>query len=544
MQNPEPTGQPEPTEQPESALPSGPEVPEQADPLPPLAAPDNLRLGTEGKRTHPLSGLVLGLLWGAAVAVAFALPNLRDDDWLLALISLPVGFVLGVAAGYVRWWFTRYVINDSEIRIETGPIFRSSRRIPFTRLQSIDINQPLIARLLGLAELTIEMAGGSESSSSLKFVPLAEAKVMRATVLQRSRALTGKKSPSLPGATPGTELPSEPGGQAALVEDGTPDLLAKFDEFEQRSIITTVSPQRLIIGAVLSLDMLFAVLGGIVFVVVVFAFDVPWAVLGGAIPFAIGIFNFISSRIFAQWDFTLSRGEHGLRITRGLFDRSSQTIPFDRIQGLEVVEPLLWRKYGWVRLEIDVAGYGIVSAEDGVSVTTLLPISDWPLAQALIGELIAEPHPETHQEFVNRASKRARVFAPIGWKHRWLTRSADAVCSYTGWITKRTQIIPQAKVQSVSIDQGPWQRRLKVASVSIQTPDGPVNIELKHLDAELAPALVLAEIEQSREARLQVGAPAGAPAQSSGTHGLADATTVEPQPSPGYGPEGSTPTDI
>lgn len=376
MQNPEPTGQPEPTEQPESALPSGPEVPEQADPLPPLAAPDNLRLGTEGKRTHPLSGLVLGLLWGAAVAVAFALPNLRDDDWLLALISLPVGFVLGVAAGYVRWWFTRYVINDSEIRIETGPIFRSSRRIPFTRLQSIDINQPLIARLLGLAELTIEMAGGSESSSSLKFVTLAEAKVMRATVLQRSRALTGKKSPSLPGATPGTELPSEPGGQAALAEDGTPDLLANFDEFEQRSIITTVSPQRLIIGAVLSLDMLFAVLGGIVFVVVVFAFDVPWAVLGGAIPFAIGIFNFISSRIFAQWDFTLSRGEHGLRITRGLFDRSSQTIPFDRIQGLEVVEPLLWRKYGWVRLEIDVAGYGIVSAEDGVSVTTLLPISD------------------------------------------------------------------------------------------------------------------------------------------------------------------------
>src|SRR5690554_1968044 len=96
VQNPEPTGTPEPTEKPESALPSGPEVPEQADPLPPLAAPDNLRLGTEGKRTHPLSGLVLGLLWGAAVAVAFALPNLRDDDWLLALISLPVGFVLGV----------------------------------------------------------------------------------------------------------------------------------------------------------------------------------------------------------------------------------------------------------------------------------------------------------------------------------------------------------------------------------------------------------------------------------------------------------------
>src|SRR5690606_26805043 len=115
---------------------------EQPDPLPPAVTPDNLRLGIEGKRTHPLSGLVRGLLWGAAVAVAFALPSLRDDEWMFALASLPVGFVLGVAAGYVRWWFTRYVINESEIRIETGPIFRSSRRIPFTRLQSIDINQP------------------------------------------------------------------------------------------------------------------------------------------------------------------------------------------------------------------------------------------------------------------------------------------------------------------------------------------------------------------------------------------------------------------
>src|SRR5690554_3979117 len=94
---PEQTGQPEPTAQSESSeLPvagtqnASAEHPGSMPTSTPAIPPDNLRLGTEGKRTHPLSGLVLGLLWGAGVAVAFALPNLRNDEWLFTVLSLPV----------------------------------------------------------------------------------------------------------------------------------------------------------------------------------------------------------------------------------------------------------------------------------------------------------------------------------------------------------------------------------------------------------------------------------------------------------------------
>ena len=68
--------------------------------------------------------------------------------------------VLAAVAGFVAWYFTRFVIDDEELRIETGAIFKKSTKIPFERLQSVDIIQPLAARMFGLAELRLD-AGNS-----------------------------------------------------------------------------------------------------------------------------------------------------------------------------------------------------------------------------------------------------------------------------------------------------------------------------------------------------------------------------------------------
>src|SRR5690606_6205030 len=132
-----------------------------------------------------------GLIWGAGVAVALAWQLLDFDDlqwWAFA--TIPVGFVIGVGAGYVSWLFTRYVIDDVEIRVEKGVLFKSSRRIPFERLQSVDINEPLIARIVGLSELTIEMAGGSDSRTRLRFLTLAESRRLRRLLLTRAHGET------------------------------------------------------------------------------------------------------------------------------------------------------------------------------------------------------------------------------------------------------------------------------------------------------------------------------------------------------------------
>ena len=45
-----------------------------------------------------------------------------------------------------------------------------------------------------------------------------------------------------------------------------------------------------------------------------------------------------------------------MRIQRGLLQTISETIPYSRIQAVRQVEPLLWRPFGWCRLEVDIAG--------------------------------------------------------------------------------------------------------------------------------------------------------------------------------------------
>ena len=81
--------------------------------------------------------------------------------WILPILGIVV--VLAAIAGFVAWYFTRFVIDDEELRIETGAIFKKSTKIPFERLQSVDIIQPLVARIFGLAELRLD-AGNSTPS--------------------------------------------------------------------------------------------------------------------------------------------------------------------------------------------------------------------------------------------------------------------------------------------------------------------------------------------------------------------------------------------
>ena len=70
-----------------------------------------------------------------------------------------------------------------------------------------------------------------------------------------------------------------------------------------------------------------------------------------------------------------------------------------------------------------------------------------------------------------------------------------------GWLVHQRDIVPHAKTQSVRIEQGPWQRRLGLADVHIDTPKGPVNAVAHQLDAQVARELTLTQLDRARAAR-------------------------------------------
>lgn len=425
---------------------------------------------TQGLRTHPLTGVVQGALWAAAASFGLV-SSLSGGGWgelspiISALIAVVGGLLLGMGVGFLGWRFTRYVIDGTELRINSGIITKSSRRIPYERIQSVDIAEPIVARVFGLAELRIEMAGGKNSRTSLRFLKLDDAAALRQLLLNKAHGHDEVAAP------------------------------------EERSVIVTVPLERIIIGTVLSLDFLFAVLVVVGLIVVGVWFGSILALLGGIIPFGSWLAQIIAKRVIQQWDFTLSRGDRGLRIERGLLSRTSQTIPYDRVQGIAVKEPFVWRRLGWQRLEVDVAGYASQGGdENGTnSSSTLLPISDRALADAIMAELL--PGADSLAEGRTYASRRSWIFAPIGFRYRWIAANAQTFVASEGWIERTTSIVPHRKTQSVELRQGPLQRWRRVATVEVHTPKGPVDADGRHLEQADARAVLLAQLERARAAR-------------------------------------------
>lgn len=419
-----------------------------------------------GLRTHPLTGIVQGALWAVAASAGLVSSVTSGNGLRGVLIGIGAGLILGMGFGLLGWWFTRYVIDGAELRITSGVFTKKSRRIPYERLQSVDIAEPLVARVLGLAELRIEMAGGKDSRTTLRFLKVAEARSLRTVLLNRAHGqeTTGPR------------------------------------EEEPRELIAAVPPERIMIGTFLSLDFLFAACGAIALVVIGLYSGRVIAVLGGVIPLGSWLVQIVGLRVFAQWGFTLTRDMRGLRIERGLLSRTSQTIPVDRVQGIAIEEPFVWRRLGWQRLEVDVAGYASHGEDNGVNAnSTLLPIADPPLAAHVIAELMPGVDPQVVS--LTRVPQRSWWFAPIGWKYRAAGADDRIFVSTTGWLERTTSIVPHHKTQSVALSQGPLQRLRKVATVQVHSPKGPVNAEGRHLDQGDARRVAFAQLDRARAAR-------------------------------------------
>jgi putative membrane protein len=141
------------------------------------------------RRLHPLTPVLRG--WKVfAAAVAIAAQQAYGDleiSWLL--IAIAVSIPIGAAYGVLSWKTTHFRIGDDDLRLETGVLFKRSRRVRLDRLQAVDVVRPLVARVLGLAELRLEVAGGSSSEAPLAYLSESAAQQLRAELLARAAGL-------------------------------------------------------------------------------------------------------------------------------------------------------------------------------------------------------------------------------------------------------------------------------------------------------------------------------------------------------------------
>lgn len=140
------------------------------------------------RRTHPISPVVSSAR--VFPFVGFALVAWGPDlgAGLLLLLAGAVGLVL-ISSGlsYLSWQrFVFWFDAEGDFRVDKGVLTRTQSRLQLSRLQSVDVVQPLLARLVGLAEVRVEVAGAGESRATLSYLSLAQANALRSEVLGRA----------------------------------------------------------------------------------------------------------------------------------------------------------------------------------------------------------------------------------------------------------------------------------------------------------------------------------------------------------------------
>lgn len=440
------------------------------------------------RRLSPLTPLVRGSILVAAVVFTTWDDLLAGDVGPIGLLLLGV-LAVGAVLGYASWLRTKYWVEADELRVDTGVVYHQSRRIRIDRLQGIDIVQPFVARLFGLAELKMDVAGG-DREGSLAFLPLAEAQELRELLLARRDAVRRAASPTVNG--PETR------------PDDRPDEAGRRDWAPPDHDIAALDLGTLVLSMLLSWEAVGLVVGVAVFGVL--SLLSAGALLVPVLP-VVGGFALVQARkLSAFYGFTVAQTPAGLQVRRGLLERSTQTIAIARVQGVVVSEPLFWRPLGWARLDVSVAGYGNGEDLEGrPAATTVMPVAPRPLVMEIARQLLrgddgdAEVDPDT--VVLTPPPAAARWLDPVARRYRAAGLGADVVASREGWMTRRTHVVRHARVQSLRLSQGPVQRRLGLADLHVDSPPGPVRVRARHRRAEDARALLAQEGALAREAR-------------------------------------------
>lgn len=461
----------------------------------PAAAP-NAASDDEWLRVHPASPFVRG--WVALAAIAFFFgrdifermlqgrPLVEEDfagraPWLIAgggmmLVVAVLGFIL-------TWYFTKYQVSEGYVRVNTGFLFRQQRQARLDRVQAIDIVQPLLARIFGLAELKFEVADAGESAVKLSYLRIDDARQLRATILARAAGVV--PDPARPQEAP-PEAPEFP--------------------------VLSVPPSRLIGSLLLSEQSFFVVVGGIASVILS-AVTENRGFYFYLIPAALGLAATYWGSFNKGYKFTAAISPDGIRLRYGLLDTQAQTLPPGRIQALSVTQSPLWRIFGWYRIQVNVAGYGAVGSNGEASPrTTLLPVGNFADVMSMMALVLpGTPEPgrlfdtglrgrDSDGGFVT-SPRRVRPLAPLGWRRNGFAVTDTALLIRSGRWWRQLVMVPHQRTQSMALHQGPLARRFGVADLVLHTTAGPVSPRLTQAAADQATALFDEQAARARLAR-------------------------------------------
>lgn len=434
----------------------------------------------------------------------------------IALVACVVGGLLMVGFAFLAWRVNEYRIGDDAVYHRKGILFKQQRQARLDRLQAVDVVQPLLARVFGFAETKVEVAGGRSSTISIRFLTVDDAENLRNEVLALAAGYRG-------GAT-AAGASSQVTGAPSQSTGAPTDALAEIPQSWSRGAVAA-APERPIFsvpfGRLIGSIVVSWTFVSVIIVALIVGGSMTWLAdadsrtsdAGGGVS---AIFAIISvgailwNQLNANASFTAGIAADGIRLSHGLLDTRRQTVPPGRVQALAIKQSLLWRRFDWWKVTLNVAGY----QDQQEAVSTLLPVGSRKQALDalwLVLPDLGDPDPAgtVSSAMVGIGSEngftaspgRSWIFDPFQWRHRGVRATERALLIRRGLFVHEFFVIPHERTQSLAIRQGPLQRWLHLATIEVHSTKGPVVPIAGHLDLTDAVALITEQADRAREGR-------------------------------------------
>ena len=491
------------------------------------------------RRLHPLSWLFVLV----AQLKQFILPLLvllfvgrgdRNDLWGLVAVG-----VLALVSVF-EYLTYRYAIHADGLTIRSGWLHRSVREVPFARIHNVNLQQTILHRLFGVAEVRLESAGGVEPEAQMRVLRMHDALALEALVRRRGAAVaaTGGGEAAL-GAAPDTLLALSTGelvrlglvsNRGMLLVAAAMGALAQTGEEVFGTVMRTWG------------DAVFGWVGS-------HAQDDPRLMVVFAASLLLAAFLAlrllsVALALLQYHGFVLSEAQGRLTVERGLLARLRSSARRQRIQAWTLVETWLHRRFGRRELRIDTASaqrQGNAQAQAGQAIRELAPIATPAQCDALIAHLLPEAgwdaldwqplHPHAWRRIALGGVLFALLLAGgLGWRFgawgllallwlpwalyraRRIAQCSGWACNGTivavrqGWFNKTWRFAEIAKLQVIQRRQSPLDRRWGMAALLLDTSGaattGPA-LQLRHVAAPQVEALAARLGAQVAATRLQ-----------------------------------------
>lgn len=424
----------------------------------------------------------------------------RDDGypWWLPLIG---GGAL-VAVSVWQYLTFRYRIADDRLVVRSGLLERSVRQIPYSRIHNVAIHQSLLHRLMGVAEVRLESAGGTRPEAEMRVLRLGDALDLEQLIRDRGQAAA---------AAPARDAPAA--GETLLALSTIE--VVKLGLVSNRGMIVVAGALALAFQVLPERALRrWLVEGGREAFGYASGFATTWlAKTLAAAAFLALVLALIRAfsvllALVRYHGFRLQRQGRRLTVERGLLSRSRSSVPRRRIQAWTLTESVLHRLFGRRTLDVDTAsarggnGEGNANAQRGLD--ALAPIAPPATCDAIVREIAHLPDwPPAHWQALHpRAWLRlllgdvlftAALCAALAWFFQWwgvagllwlpwsafVARRHAARAGYAidevmvaireGWWKRHWRLAETAKLQAVELRQSPLDRGFGMASIWLDT---------------------------------------------------------------------------